>query len=137
MTTLDQRIKDILACPHPDAKAAAERLRRRATPLGPADIIRVLSASTAVCRALREVARAVENDGRLPQTPDALYTSIREAEPDRRLWFDGWTIEDGRLFLRLCVHQYEWSPDYGGRLICRSRDISVPVEEILNMEKRQ
>jgi hypothetical protein len=136
VTTLDQRIKDILACPHPDAKAAAERLRRRATPLGPADIIRVLSASTAVCQSLREVVDAVER-GEPARAPDALYTSIREAEQDRRLWFDGWTIEDGRLFLRLCVHQYEWSPDYGGRLICRSRDISVPVEEILNMEKRQ
>jgi hypothetical protein len=137
MTTLEQRIEAVLACPDPRAHAAAECLRRRATPLGPADIIRVLSASAAVCQALREVARAVENDGRLPQTPDALYTSIREAEPDRRLWFDGWTIEDGRLFLRLCVHQYEWSPEYGGHLVPRSRDISVPVDEILHMEKRQ
>jgi hypothetical protein len=137
MTTLDQRIRDILACPHPEAKAAAERLRRRATPLGPADIIRLLSASAAACKALREVASALESDGRLPQTPDALYTSIREAEPERRLWFDGWTIEDGRLFLRLCVHQYEWSPEYGGHLVPRSREIGVPVDEILHMEKRQ
>jgi hypothetical protein len=136
MTTLEERIEAILACPDPRAQAAAESLRRRATPLGPADIIRVLSASTAVCQSLREVVDAVER-GEPARAPDALYTSIREAEQDRRLWFDGWTIEDGRLFLRLCVHQYEWSPDYGGRLICRSRDISVPVEEILNMEKRQ
>jgi hypothetical protein len=136
MTTLEQRIETILGCPDPRAPAIAESLRRRATPLGRTDIFRLLNASAAVCQALREVASDVESDGRLPPTPDALYTSIREAEPERRLWFDGLYIEDGRLFLRLCAHQYEWSPAYGGYLARRSRDVSVPVSEILDRGER-
>jgi len=135
MTTVEQRIEAILACPDPRAPAAAARMRRLATPLGPADIIRVLSASTAVCQSLREVVDAVER-GAPARAPDALYTSIREAEQDRRLWFDGFYIdENGKLLLRVCVHQYEWSPEYGGHLVPRSWDISVPVDEILHMEK--
>jgi hypothetical protein len=136
MTTLDQRIEALLACSHPEAKAAAERLRRRATPLGPADIICLLSASAAVCQALRQVVDAVER-GEPARAPDALYTSIREAEQDRRLWFDGFYIDENKkLLLRVCVHQYEWSPEYRGHLVPRSRDVSVPVERILNWKER-
>jgi hypothetical protein len=136
MTTLEQRIQAILAIPHPEAPAAAARMRRLATPLGPADIIRVLSASTAVCQSLREVVDAVER-GEPARAPDALYTSIREAEQDRRLWFDGFYIDENKkLLLRVCVHQYEWSPEYRGHLVPRSRDVSVPVERILNWKER-
>jgi hypothetical protein len=137
MKTLGHRIEAILASGVPGAAEVAENLRRHATPLNRAAIARLLGASSAVCEALREGVRAVERDGIAALAPDALYTSIHEAEPERRLWFDGFSVESGRLLVRLCVHQYQWSAAYGGRLVCRSRDVRVPVDEILGRGERR
>lgn len=134
MTTFEQRLDAILACPDPDAPAVAESLCRRATPLDGAAIIHLLRSSAPVCQALREIVAAGRGDRAVLASEIALYSAIRDAEPERRIWADGFYVEDGKLFVRLCVHQFEWSSDYGGYLARRSRDTAVAVDEILGEE---
>jgi hypothetical protein len=132
MTTLEQRIQAILAIPNPTAPARAEEMRRLATPLSNEDIIRLLSASAAVCQALREAVDAVKRRARA-RAPKALYALIRQAERDGRLWFDGFYIdENGKLLLRLRVRQYDWVPEHGGFLAPQIKEAVIPADEVLD-----
>jgi hypothetical protein len=107
-------------------------MRRLATPLKDADIIRLLSASADVCQALREAVDAVKR-GRQPRAPKSLATAVRWAGPDGRLWFDSFDFgEGGKLLLRLRVRQYDWVPEHGGFLAPQIKEAVIPADEVLD-----